>query len=88
MTVLRYLPFLISFRDDEHPEGYEGQEYIKGQYAEHPEAFLSHSARGDIDDDCLHNPAEEEEEQSEEKDKNPSLPLPTREGVKIIYNCS
>lgn len=61
MTVLRYLPFLISFRDDEHPEGYERQEDIKGQYAEHPEAFLSHSARGDIDDDCLHNPTEQEE---------------------------
>ena len=60
---INYLPFVVSFWNDKHPEVDQGQDNIEPENAEHIESFQSHPVRRDIEDDSQHYPAYEEEKQ-------------------------
>lgn len=82
MTVLRYLPFVISFRDEEHPEVDERKDDVEPKDRAHIKRLESQTTCGSIEDDRLHDPPQEEKTQSNVQNLSPTLP--TREGVKGI----
>ena len=59
------LPFIVSFRDDKHPEVHQRQGDIKPQDAAHSKPFLSHATRRDIENRRLRDPADKEQTQGD-----------------------
>ena len=65
MTVLRYLPFIISFRDEEHPEVDKRNDDVEPKDRAHIKRLESQTTCGSIEDDRLHDPAQEEKTQGD-----------------------
>ena len=70
MTELRnygitVLPFIVSFRDEEHPEVDERKDDVEPKDRAHIKRLESQTTCGGIEDDCLHDPPQEEKTQGD-----------------------